>query len=101
MVDRQAEIAKRALEDHKMNTEKELKNGKATMKTWEAVEEKECELTNIKQRLNEEIARCEDEATRLVLAKEAKVRVMEVNKKLVDYMEEERDRILTELEQFE
>ena len=101
VVDQQVEIAREVLDDHKRRTETELVSDEATQETWEDVEERERELATIKHRLSEEIAKYEEVARSLTVAKETETRIMEINKELVEFMEEERDRVQRELRPIE
>ena len=101
VIEQEVTIAEEVMMDHKMRIERELETGKADEDNWEALEERERQLNEIKDRLSNELARSEEECSRLIAAREEESRVMEVNKELVDRMEQERDRVMEELKQHE
>ena len=70
VVEQQVDKAEGVMNDHRVNIERELRNGEAMLNNWEALEERERELANIKTRLSHEIAKSKEEAKRLIQAKE-------------------------------
>ena len=99
VMEQEVTIAEEVMSEHRMNIERELETGEANEDNWEALEERERELANIKARLNDEISKSEEESNRLIEAREEEARVMEANKELVNHMEQERDRVMEELKQ--
>ena len=101
VIEQEVTIAEEVMIDHRMRIERELETGEADEDNWEALEERKRQLNEIKDRLSNELARSKEECSILIAAREEESRVMEVNKELIDRMEQERDRVMEELKQHE
>ena len=99
VIEQELTIIEEVMINHRTNIEQELESSVANESNWEAVEERERRLREIGDELRNELARSEVECNRLFEAREEEERVTNANKELVARMEQERDRLIEDLEQ--
>ena len=94
VVDEEVRILEVAMIRHRATVEQELVTGEVDEANWQAVEERERQLGEIRDRLNSDIATSEENSNRLREAREEEERAWAANKELVTQMEQERDRLM-------
>ena len=99
VVEEEVTILEEAMTRHRTTVEQELETGVADEANWQAVEERERQLREIRDRLNNDIARSEENCNRLRETREEEERAWSANKELFVQMEQERDRLMEVLEQ--
>ena len=99
VVDEEVTILEEAMIRHRAAVEQELETSVADEANWQAVEERERQLGEIRERLNNDIARSEENCNRIREAREEEERAWSANKELVVQMEQERDRLMEVPEQ--
>ena len=87
VVDEEVRILEEAVTRHRVTVEQELATGKVDEDNWQAVEERERQLGEIRDRLNNDIATSEENSNRLREAREEEERAWAANRELVTQME--------------
>ena len=93
VVDEEVRILEVAMIRHRAIVERELITGDVDEANWRAVEERERQLVDIRDRLNNDMAISEANCRRLREAKEEEDVAWAANKELANKLEEERDRL--------
>ena len=94
VVDEEVRILEVAMIRHREIVERELVTGELDEANWQAVEERERQLVDIRERLNNDIATSEEIRIRLCEAREEENRAWAANKELATQLEQERDRLM-------
>ena len=94
VVDEEVRILEVAMIRHRATVERELATGDVDEANWQAVEERERQLVDIRDRLNNDIATSEENSNRLREAREEEDRAWAANRELATQMEQERDRLM-------
>ena len=94
VVDEEVRILEVAMIRHRAIVERELVTGDVDEANWRAVEERERQLVDIRDRLNNDIAISEENSNRLREAREAEDVAWAANRELATQMEQERDRLM-------
>ena len=93
VVDEEVRILEVAMIRHRAIIERELITGDVDEANWRAVEERERQLVDIRDRLNNDMAISEANCRRLREAKEEEDVAWAANKELANKLEEEKDRL--------
>ena len=94
VVDEEVRILEEAVTRHRLTVEQELMTGDVDEENWRAVEERERQLREIRDRLNNDIATSEENSNGLREAMEEEERAWAANRELVTQMEQEKDRLM-------
>ena len=94
VVDEEVRILEVAMIRHREIVERELVTGDLDEANWQAVEERERQLVDIRDRLNNDIATSEEIRVRLCEARQEENEAWATNKELAIQMEQERDRLM-------
>ena len=99
VVDEEVRILEEAVTRHRLTVEQELMTGDVDEENWRAVEERERQLREIRDRLNNDIATSEENSNGLREAMEEEERAWAANRELANQLEQEKDRLMRVPEQ--
>ena len=99
VVDEEVRILEEAVTRHRLTVEQELMTGDVDEENWRAVEERERQLREIRDRLNNDIAISEENSNGLREAMEEEERAWAANRELANQLEQEKDRLMRVPEQ--